>query len=348
MIMSRSYLAQCLRLAAAATAVGIAASAAHAQSAADFYAGKTVTIQVGFSAGGGYDQYARVLAQHMSKHIPGKPQIIVKNMPGAGSLKLAIYMGSVAPRDGTEIATIGRGIPFEDLINGTKSKFDPAAQNWLGSMNAEASICVVMARTGIKSVKDMLDKQMSFGSQGKGSDSEMFARFVSAFFGIKAKIITGYPGTQESILAMERGEVDGNCGWSWTSAVKARPKWFKDGTVASVLQFAAKRHPDLKDVPLLGEFAKSDADKAQVDLLVSRQVMGRPFFAPPGVPADRVAVLRKAFMDTLDDPQFKADPMGRNMEINPVSGEEVQALVQRLLKTPPEVVLAMRKKLSGG
>jgi tripartite-type tricarboxylate transporter receptor subunit TctC len=340
--------ARSLRLASAAIAVGLAASAAHAQPANEFYAGKTITIQVGYTAGGGYDQYARALAQHMAKHIPGKPQMIVKNMPGAGSIKLAVYMDSVAPRDGTEIATVGRGLPVEDLINGTKTKFDPAAQNWLGSMNAEASVCAVMGRTGIKSVKDMLHKELSFGAQGKGSDSDMFARFVSAFIGFKAKVITGYPGTQESILAMERGEVDGNCGWSWTSAFKARPKWFKDGTAVNVLQFAVQRHPDLKDVPLLGEFAKTESDKAQVDLLVSRQVMGRPFFAPPGVPADRVAILRKAFMDTLNDPQFKADPMARNMEINPVSGEEVQAIVQRLLKTPPDVVMAMRKKLSGG
>ena len=318
------------------------------QPASEFFAGKTISIHVGFSAGGGYDQYARVLAQHMSKHIPGKPQIVVKNMPGAGSLKLAIYMQTVAPRDGTEIATIARGIPFEDMLNATSSNFDPVAQNWLGSMNDEASVCVLMARTGIKKVEDTKGKELSFGTQGKGSDSDLFARFVSNFFAFKAKIITGYPGTQESILAMERGEVDGNCGWSWTTAIQSRPQWFKDGTAVNILQFASKRHPDLKDVPLLNDFAKTDAERAQMELLISRQVMGRPFFLPPAVPADRVALLRKAFLDTLADPELAALSATSKMEINPVSGQEVQALVQKLLKSSPEVVQGLRKNLAGG
>jgi tripartite-type tricarboxylate transporter receptor subunit TctC len=331
----------------AAAAFTLAVSGAQAQSVADFYAGKTLSIQVGYSVGGGYDQYARVLAQHMSKHIPGKPQIVVKNMPGAGSLKLAIYMHTVAPRDGTEIATVGRGVPVEDLLNGTKTNFDPVAQNWIGSMNEEASVCAVMARAGARNVEEMRKKELSFGTQGKGSDSELFARFVSNLLGIKTKVITGYPGTQESILAMERGEVDGNCGWSWTSAVASRPQWFKEGTAINVMQFASQRHPDLKDVPLLSEFAKNDNERAQMELITSRQVMGRPFFAPPGVPADRVAALRKAFMDTLKDPDFMAQANKAKMEINPVSGEQVQALVDKLLKTPPDIVAATRKNVGG-
>ena len=322
--------------------------AARAETVAEFYTGKTLTMQVGYSAGGGYDLYARVLAQHMAKHMPGKPQIVVKNMPGAGTLKLAIYMHTVAPRNGTEIATIARGAPVEDLLNGTKTNFDPAAQNWIGSMNAEASVCLVMARTGVKTLEDMRKKELSFGTQGKGSDSDLFARFVSNLLGFKAKIITGYPGTNESILAMERGEVDGNCGWSWSSAVQSRPQWFKDGAAVNIMQFAFKRHPDLKDVPLLSDFAKNDAERAQIDLVVSRQVMGRPFLAPPGVPADRVAALRKAFMDTHSDPDFKALADKGKLEINPVSGEEVQALVERLLKTPTAIVEATRKNVQGG
>ena len=342
-----SFRVRTMPKAVAAAALALAAPVAHAQSVADFYTGKTLSIQVGYTVGGGYDQYARVLAQHMSKHMPGKPQIVVKNRPGAGSLKLAIYMNSVAPRDGTEIATVGRGVPVEDLLKGTKTNFDPSAQNWLGSMNEEASVCVVMARAGVKTVEDMRKKELSFGTQGKGSDSELFARFVSKLLGIKTKVITGYPGTQESILAMERGEVDGNCGWSWTSAVASKPQWFKDGTAVNVMQFASKRHPDLQNVPLLSEFAKTDSEKAQVELVTSRQVMGRPFFAPPGVPADRVAALRKAFTDTLKDPEFMAQANRTKMEINPVTGEQVQALVKKVLNTPPEVVQAARKNLSG-
>jgi tripartite-type tricarboxylate transporter receptor subunit TctC len=330
---------------AAATLVGT--SQLSAQTVAEFYAGKTVSLQVGYTPGGGYDLYARVLAQHLGKHIPGRPSIVVKNMPGAGSIKLATYMHTVAPRDGTEIATIARGLPVEDLLNGTKTNFDPVAQNWIGSMNAEASVCLVMARTGVKTIADMKTKELSFGTQGKGSDSELFARFVGGLFGVKTKIISGYPGTNESILAMERGEVDGNCGWSWTSAVGSRPQWFKDGTAVNLMQFAEKRHPDLKDVPTMSELVKTDAERAQVELVTSRQVMGRPFLLPPGVPADRVAAMRKAFMDALNDPEFKASAEKSKLEINPVSGEEVQALVKRLLATPAEVVAATRKNIGG-
>ena len=324
-----------------------AAAPARAETVAEFYAGKTVTIHVGFSPGGGYDLYARVLAPHLARYIPGKPSVIVKNLPGAGSLKLAIYMHTVAPRNGTEIATITRGAPVENMLGETKVNFDPAAANWIGSMNDEASICVVNSKTGVKSIEDMRTRELSFGTQGKGSDSELFAVFLRNLLGVKAKIITGYPGTNESILAMERGEVDGNCGWSWSTASQARPDWFKSNTVNIVLQFAMKRHADLKNVPLLLDLAKTDAERAQVELVVSRQVMGRPYVAPPGVPADRVTALRKAFMDAMADPEFKAAADRAKLEINPVSGQDVQTLVERLLKTPADVVAATRRNIGG-
>jgi tripartite-type tricarboxylate transporter receptor subunit TctC len=318
---------------------------AGSQTPAEFFAGKTVTISVGYTTGGGYDIYARALAPSYGKLLPGKPTVIVKNVPGGGSLKLATYLQSAAPRDGTEFGTIARGVPVEELLGGTKTGFDPIAVNWIGSMNNEVSICAVMTSTGVKTLADLKTKELSFGTQGKGSDSELFAVFVRNLFGLKGKVVSGYPGTQESILAMERGEVDGNCGWSWTSAKQLRPQWIKDGTMTIYLQLALTKHPELPNVPLIADLVKTPEEKAQVELVVSRQTMGRPFVAPPGVPADRVAAMRKAFIDAMADPEFVALAERAKLEINPVSGEEVQRLVERILKAPQAVVEATKKNL---
>jgi tripartite-type tricarboxylate transporter receptor subunit TctC len=318
---------------------------ARADTVATFYAGKTINIQVGYTVGGGYDLYARAMAPYLAKHMPGSPQVLVKNMPGAGSYKLAAWMQSVAPRDGTEIATITRGAPVEEMLGGLKTNFDPLKANWIGSMNNEVSICIVNAKTGVTSLADMKNKEISFGTQGKGSDSEMFAVFLRSLFGLKIKVINGYPGTNESILAMERGEVDGNCGWSWTTAKQNRPQWFKDGTVNIIMQMALSKHADLANVPLITEMARNDAERAQIELVMSRQTMGRPFFVPPDVPADRVAALRRAFMAAMKDPGFLANAERMKLETNAVSGEEVQAMVTKLLNSPADIVAMTRRNV---
>ena len=334
---------------AALAALSVAAAApAHSDTAAEFYTGKTISLHVGFTPGGGYDLYARTLAPYFAKYIPGKPQVLVKNLPGAGSLKLAAYMQSVAVRNGTELATVARGVPVEDMLTGAKTNFEPAQVNWIGSMNDEVSVCVMMATAGATSLEDLRRKEYSFGTQGKGSDSELFAVLLKNLFGARMKIITGYPGTNESILAMERGEVDGNCGWSWTTAKQAHPEWFKDRTVNIIMQLALSKHPELPDVPLVTDYARTPEEKAQIELVMARQVMGRPFLAPPGVPADRVAALRKAFMDALADPELKAAADRAKLEINPVSGEAVQALVEKMLATPAETVAAVRRNTEAG
>src|SRR6267154_810608 len=316
---------------------------AMAELVADFYAGKTITIYVGFTAGGGYDLYARQLAPFLTKHIPGRPAVIVKNMPGAGSLKLAVYMQNVAPRDGTELATVSRGAPAEALLAGNRIKFDPVIFNWIGSMNNEVSICALMAQSGAATLEDLKKREFLLGTHGIGSDSALFAVFIKNLFGVKLKILTGYSGTNESILAMERGEVDGNCGWSWSTAKQTHPHWFRDKTVNIIMQMALSKHPDLPDVPAVTEFARNHDEKSQIDLVLSRQLMGRPFFAPPAVPPERIAALRKAFMDAMKDFEFADAAEKANLEINPVPGEEVQALVERLFKAPAHVVAATRK-----
>ncbi len=319
---------------------------ARADDVAAFYAGKTINFQVGYSVGGGYDLYARALAPYFAKHMPGSPQVLVKNMPGAGSFKLAAWMQSVAARDGTEVATITRGAPVEEMLGGNKINFDPLKSNWIGSMNNEVSVCIVNAKTNVKAITDLKTRELSFGTQGKGSDSEMFAVFLRSLMGLKMKVITGYPGTNESILAMERGEVDGNCGWSWTTAKQNRPQWFKDGTVNIIMQMALSKHPELPNVPLVTEMARNDAERSQIELVMSRQTMGRPFFAPPDVPAARVAALRRAFMAAMKDPEFLAQAQRMKLETNAVSGEEVQALVTKLLNAPADVVAMTRRNLS--
>ena len=315
---------------------------------ADFYRGRTVSIQVGYSTGGGYDLYARALAPSLSRHIPGGPTVVVKNMPGAGSYKLAAWMQSVAPRDGTEIATITRGAPVEELLGGMKTSFDPLSVSWIGSMNSEVSICVAMARTGVASVEDLRRRELTMGTEGKGSDSEVFAVFARNLLGLRLRIVTGYPGTNESILAMERGEVDGNCGWSWTSAKQMRPDWFRTRAANIVMQMALTKHADLPDVPIITDFATDDAGRAQIELVMSRQVMGRPFFVPPAVPPVRVAALRKAFMAALADGEFKALAERMRLEVNGVSGEDVQRLVSQVLSTPPHIIAMTRRNIEGG
>jgi tripartite-type tricarboxylate transporter receptor subunit TctC len=335
----------------ALSAAGLAASLAvcSAPAAADpaaFYAGKQLEIYVGFSAGGGYDTYARTLARYYGDHIPGKPDIIVKNMPGGSGIKLANWLYAVAPKDGTVLATIARGAPVHDMLGGPGVRFDPLEFTWIGSMNNEVSVCVTAARSAVKTFAQLRQTEVVVGGQGKSSDSEVFARFAKNLLGARIKLISGYPGTKESIMAMERGEVDGNCGWSWTSAKKLRPEWVKPGGMNILMQMALVKHPDLPDVPLVTEFARNESEKAQMELVFSRQTMGRPFMGAPGVPQDRVAALRTAFMATLSSAPFKAFADKAGLEINPVSGEDVQALVERVRKTPKEVVAAVRHNIT--
>jgi tripartite-type tricarboxylate transporter receptor subunit TctC len=321
---------------------------ARADAVSDFYKGKTLTIYVGYTAGGGYDLYARTLAQFYSKFIPGHPTIVVSNMPGAGSLKLANWMYAVAPKDGTAMATIARGAPVQDLLGDTGVHFDASKFNWIGSMNNEVSICATSYRAKAKTFDDMKKYETVMGGQGRTSDSEVFARFVKNLFGLKIKIVSGYPGTKQSILAMERGEVDGNCGWSWSSAQKEVPEWIKDHKLNIIMQMALQKHPDMPKVPLITEFAKNDDQKQQVELLMSRQTMGRPFFVPQDVPADRVAALRKSFMDTIHGPAFQAFIKKGKIEVDPVDGKDLQDLVVRVRHTAPEVVAEVRKNIGFG
>jgi tripartite-type tricarboxylate transporter receptor subunit TctC len=311
---------------------------AQAQTPSDFYRGKNVELYIGYSVGGGYDIYARLLAKHMGKHIPGNPNVLPKNMEGAGSLRLANWLYNIAPKDGTAFGMIGRGTGFDPLLGRTKgAQFDATKYNWLGSANDEVSVCVAWHTSGIRKFEELLTKELTVGGTGAAADTDQFPRIMNAMLGTKMKIVTGYPGGNDVGLAMERGEVNGRCGWSWSSVKATHPKWIEEKKINVLIQLALEKHPDLKDVPLITDLATTEEQRAIFRLIFARQVMGRPFLAPPGIPADRAAALRKAFMDTMKDKEFLADAEKGQLEITPVSGEDIQKLVIETHQTPAEI-----------
>jgi tripartite-type tricarboxylate transporter receptor subunit TctC len=328
----------CGRVLAAALATALPLSIARAQSPAEFYKGKTVEFYIGYSVGGGYDLYARTIARHIGKHIPGNPTVVPKNMEGAGSLRLANWLFRVGAKDGSVIGTIGRGTGFDPILGQQGAQFDGTKFTWLGSANNEVSVCVSWnATSGIAKFEDLLNKEMTVGGTSSSADTDQFPRIMNGVLGTKMRIVSGYPGGNDVVLAMERGEVKGRCGWSWSSVVSTHRVWLDEKKMTVLAQLALQKHPDLPDVPLIIDLAKTDEQKQILKLIFARQVMGRPYLAPPGIPADRAAALRQAFMDTMTDKDFLADAEKAQLEITPVDGAGIQKLVTEVYQTPPEV-----------
>ncbi len=328
---------------------GLAPSPGRADDVADFYRGKTVTMIVGYSAGGGYDIYARAVARHMSEHITGAPKVIVQNMPGAGSIASANYLYNVAAKDGTVFGTFGRGVPMEPLIGAAKVQYDASKFTWIGSAANELSVCAVTQRSQVKTWEDVTRKDAAVGGEGSGSDPDTYAMMVRGLFGARFRIVTGYPGGNDMTLAIERGEIDGRCGWSWGSIKATRPDWTSGPNRLNVLLvMSTERSEELPGVPTVLEKASTDRDRDIVRLIVSRQTVARPFAAPPGVPSARRDALRKAFMATLNDPVFLADAKAASLEISPLSGEEVEKLIGDLYKAPAESIAQARAAIASG
>ena len=325
-------------LCTALTAVAISPlGVAHAQSPADFYKGKNVELNIGYSVGGGYDVYARLIARFIGKHIPSTPTVITKNMEGAGSLRLANWLYAAAPKDGSVFGTIGRGLAFDPLLGAKGAQFDATKFSWVGSANDEVSVCVAWNTTGITKFEDLATKQMTVGGTGGGSDTDVFPQILNGVLGTKMRLISGYPGGNDVGLAMERGEVQGRCGWSWSSVVSTHKDWVDQKKINVLVQLSLAKHPDLPDVPLITDLAKTDEQKQILKLIFARQVMGRPYLAPPNVPKDRLEALRTAFMETMKDPEFLAQAEKAKLEITPVSGEAVDKLVREVYQTSPEI-----------
>jgi tripartite-type tricarboxylate transporter receptor subunit TctC len=327
-----------IAVAAAATfGIVLLAAAAGAQSAAEFYRGKSIELDIGYSVGGGYDLYARLIARRLGVHVPGTPTVVPRNMEGAGSLRLANYLYAAAPRDGTVIGAISRGAAFDPLLNEQGARFDASKFSWIGSANNEVSVCVALTSSGVAKFDDLYAEPLTIGSTGAADDTYQFPALVNAVLGSKFKIVTGYPGGNDVSLALERGEVQGRCGWSWSSIKTTRLNWVRNKRIVVLVQMSLSKHPDLPDVPLIMDLAKTDEQRQIFKMIFARQTMGRPYAAPPGLPADRLAALRKGFMDTMTNKEFLDEAEQNKFEINPVNGEQLEALVKEVYRTPPEV-----------
>jgi len=314
---------------------------AHAASAVEnFYKGKTVQVLVGFGPGGGYDLYARTLARYMGRHMPGNPTMVPQNMPGAGGVKVMNYLYNVARKDGTVMGTFARGLVVEPLLGHAQGiQFDATKFSWIGSVSNEVSVCAFWFTSGIATWDDMRTKPHKIGGSAAGADSDVFPTVLKNIFHLPTQLVTGYGGGGADInLGMERGEVQGRCGWSWSSMLSQSKALLDGKKINVVLQLALEKHEDLPNVPLVMDLPASEEDKAALKLIVSRQSIARPFAAPPGVPAERVAALRAAFDATMKDPDFLAEAKRLSLEVRPVPGDAVQSLIREVYASPPEVV----------
>jgi tripartite-type tricarboxylate transporter receptor subunit TctC len=321
--------------------------AAAQPSVADFYKGRQIDMYIGTPTGGGYDQYGRLLGRHMSRHIPGNPTIVYRNMPAGGGRQAMNHVYNVAPADGTAIGITIRNIGFDPLFGETATMIDALKLTWLGSLNNEIPVCVAWHTSPFHSIDDIRKDEIVMGSSGLTASDAIHAKLLNRIAGTKIRLIHGYNGSTGVHLAMERGEVQGRCGLGWDSIVSRYAHWTKDNKISILAQFGLSKHPDLPDVTSIMELAKTPQDKQLVELLLAPLQMGRPFFAPPGVPADRVQALRRALDATAKDPAFVADVEKQKVELFHMSGEDVESLVRRIYATPQDVV-EIGKQLSGG
>jgi tripartite-type tricarboxylate transporter receptor subunit TctC len=327
-----------IRFALSLLAAAITLNPAAAESVAEFYAGKTFTIVVGSDVGGGYDTNARLLSRHIGKFIPGNPTVIVQNRPGAGSITAANYLYNNAPKDGTVIGMVQRGIPMFKLTNQPGVQYDPEKYTWIGNMSSEPSVVMVWQTSSVQKTEDLFTKELVVGGSGSGAENETGPRLLNAILGTKFKIISGYKSQTEALLAMERGEIAGIGSMSWPTLKNAKAAEYKSGKIKVLMQNGLKRDAELPNVPLSLELAKNDADKQALEFYFTQNTIARPILAPPGVPADRVAALRAAVIAMAKDQEFRDDAAKLGLDSDPVSGEEVQRIVEKLVKTPADVV----------
>jgi tripartite-type tricarboxylate transporter receptor subunit TctC len=326
-----------LRIASILLATMAWAGSVSAQPAASFYTGKQITMLVASGAGGGYDTYARTLARHMSKHIPGNPVIIPKNMPGAGGLVGASALYNNAPPDGLTFAALTNGIALDPLFKKFPGRFEPLKFAWLGSIGKLMNVCVTWYTSPVKTIQQAQAKEVIVSASGATSNSVMMPKITNALLGTKFKVVTGY-ADPDVTLAMERGEVEGVCGLSYTTLKATRPEWFRDHKINILLQIGLVRFPDLPNVPSAIELISNPESRRVLELILIRQEMGRPFALPPGVPADRVALLRQAFDATLKDPEFLRDAKRLQMEVDPLTGEAVEKLLRTAYSAPQDII----------
>jgi tripartite-type tricarboxylate transporter receptor subunit TctC len=321
---------------------------AGARDAASFYRGRQVSMFIGSPAGGGYDIYGRLLARHFGKHISGEPTIVPINMPGAASNAAAAHVYNIALKDGSALGAIFPGAVMDPLLNPkARPKHDASKFVYLGSAATDVFLCMVRADAPVKTFADTMTTEIILGASQAGGPTRDSATLLNALLGTKFRVVGGYPGTREILLALERGEVQGVCGMSWPSFSAQHPDWVKRGVVRLLVQGHDKGHPEINamGVPLAVDFAKTPEDRQVMEFVYSQQTFGRPYVLPPGTPPDRVAVLRKAFLDALADPDLLAEAKRMGIDVEPIAGETLQSLVAKLYVTPTDVVERTREML---
>jgi tripartite-type tricarboxylate transporter receptor subunit TctC len=319
------------------------APTAHAQSAADFYRGQTISMVVSSSAGGGYDTLSRAVAKFLGRHIPGNPSVIVRNMPGAGGILAMNYLANVAPRDGLTVGQVQNNTPFEPLFGTKEATYDATKMIWLGTPSVETALLIVWHTSPIMTIDDAKRTPMTAGASGANSTPSFYARVLNELLGLKLKIIAGYPGQNEAFLAMERGELDTYGDTFWSALTSTKPDWISEKKIRILLQYGPQKEAALPDVPYCPDLVTSDDDRKLFEAAYAPLAAGRPFVAPPGVPAERAGVLRAGLLATFKDPDFLAEAARTHLIINkPISGEDMQAQVAHVYEMPQRIVDRLR------
>jgi tripartite-type tricarboxylate transporter receptor subunit TctC len=300
-------------------------------------AGKNVQMLIGFGPGGGYDLWGRVVARHIGKHLPGNPTVVPQNMPGAGSFVAANNIYNLAPKDGSVMGLIARDAALGPITGATGARFDPTRITWLGTPTTETNVCIATSTAKVQTLKDLYAKELIVGDTGVGTGTHSYPKALNALLGMKFKIIAGFPSSSDVFLAMERGEVDGICE-SLDSVSGKRPDWIPNKKVTILFQGGAVPNPRLKDVPFVPELARNPDDRLAIEFLYAGQGIGRPFVAPPDLPADRAKMVRDAFRDTMKDPEFIEDARRNMLDVEPEDGEHLTALIQKVYATPKPIV----------
>ena len=332
----------------ASVLLALCASPASADSVADFFRGKTITCYIGYEAGGGYDLYARTISKHIAKHIPGNPTVTPVNKPGASSMVLANFLAKVAPRDGTAIGAVNSALLFDPLFSGADSKaqFTGPDMTTIGNAVSSASVLISWKTSGVTSFEELKQKELLIGATSRTGDTYLMPWAVKKVLGVNLKIITGYPGTREAALALERGEISGRV-WDMEGIKSARPHWLVDGSINLLAQLAPQKMPEVPaNVPLVKDFVTNEDDKRVLDVIFLSTTLARPYIAPPGIPAERVKALRDAFMATMKDPEFLADMDKNKLAVGPTSGEDMEKAVRDAYALPDAVIQKVRRTLA--
>jgi tripartite-type tricarboxylate transporter receptor subunit TctC len=315
----------------------VAASTHASAQTSEAFAGKTVQMIIGFGPGGGYDLWGRTVARHIGKQLPGKPNVVPQNMPGAGSFVATSHIYNAAPKDGTVLGIIARDAALGPLTGATGARFDATRLSWIGSPTRETNVCIAYHTAQVKTAQDLLAKQLIVGDTGPGTGTRAYPKALNELVGTKFKVVGGFPSSAEVFLAMERGEVDGICE-SLDSVKNRRPDWIPKKMIQVLLQGGAEPNPELKGIPFVLDLARNDDERQAIEFLYAGQGIGRPFVAPPDLPAERLKMLREAFMATMRDPEFIAEAQKSKLDLEPEDGEHLAGLIRKIYGTPKPIV----------